>query len=103
MWFYKNVYTSSGVPNFNPWIHAPAVLAKAGSPNGRPARSRPATLASSSPSPYPSNGVMTFTGHCVLAEFTLDLVGRRAGAKTIKIRAAFTVFKDGSIGLIGTN
>lgn len=42
-------------------------------------------------------------GHCVLAELTLDLVGQRAGAKTIKIRAAFTVFKDGSIGLIGTN
>lgn len=42
-------------------------------------------------------------GHCVLAELTLDLVGQRAGAKTIKIRAAFTVFKDGSVGLIGTN
>ena len=42
-------------------------------------------------------------GHCVLAELTLDLVGQRAGAKTIKFRAAFTVFKDGSVGLIGTN
>ncbi len=43
------------------------------------------------------------TGHCVLAELTLDLVGRRAGAKTIKTRAAFTVFKDSSVGLIGIN
>ena len=43
------------------------------------------------------------TGHCVLAELTLDLVGRRAGAKTIQIRAAFTVSKDGSVRLIGTN
>ena len=42
-------------------------------------------------------------GHCVLAELTLDLVGQTAGPRTIKIRAAFTVFKDGSIGLIGTN
>ena len=43
------------------------------------------------------------TGHCVLAELTLDLVGRRAGPKTIQIRAAFTVSKDGSVRLIGTN
>ena len=42
-------------------------------------------------------------GHCVLAELTLDLVGQTAGPRTIKIRAAFTVFKDGSVGLIGTN
>jgi len=45
----------------------------------------------------------TITGHCVLAGLTLDLVGRRAGAKTIQIRAAFTVSKDGSVRLIGTN
>lgn len=46
---------------------------------------------------------VSLKGHCILAELSLDLVGQRAGAKTIKIRAAFTVFKDGSIGLIGTN
>jgi hypothetical protein len=45
----------------------------------------------------------TITGHCVLAGLTLDLIGRRAGAKTIQIRAAFTVSKDGSVRLIGTN
>jgi hypothetical protein len=45
----------------------------------------------------------TITGHCVLAGLTLDLVGRRAGAKTIQIRAAFMVSKDGSVRLIGTN
>ena len=46
---------------------------------------------------------VTFKGHCVLTELTLNLVGKSAGARTIKIRAAFTVFKDGGIGLIGTN
>jgi hypothetical protein len=45
----------------------------------------------------------TITGHCVLAGLTLDLVGRRAGAKTIQIRAAFMGSKDGSVRLIGTN
>jgi hypothetical protein len=46
---------------------------------------------------------VSLKGHCILAELSLDLVGQRAGAKTIKIRAAFTVFKDGSVGLVGTN
>jgi hypothetical protein len=46
---------------------------------------------------------VSFNGHCVMSDLTLELVGQTAGPRTIKIRAAFTVFKDGSIGLIGTN
>jgi hypothetical protein len=46
---------------------------------------------------------VSFKGHCILTELTLELVGQTAGPRTIKIRAAFTVFKDGSVGLIGTN
>jgi hypothetical protein len=46
---------------------------------------------------------VSFKGHCILTELTLELVGQTAGPRTIKIRAAFTVFKDGSISLIGTN
>jgi hypothetical protein len=46
---------------------------------------------------------VSFKGHCVMSDLTLNLVGQSAGPKTIKIRAAFTVFKDGSVGLIGTN
>jgi len=46
---------------------------------------------------------VSFKGHCILTELTLELVGQNAGPRTIKIRAAFAVFKDGSIGLIGTN
>lgn len=45
----------------------------------------------------------TIKGHCVMSDLTLELVGQRAGPRTIKIRAAFAVFKDGSLGLIGTN
>jgi hypothetical protein len=46
---------------------------------------------------------VSFKGHCVMTDLTLNLVGQSAGPKTIKIRAAFSVFKDGSVGLIGTN
>ena len=46
---------------------------------------------------------VSFKGHCVMTDLTLNLVGQSAGPKTIKIRAAFTVFKDGAVGLIGTN
>jgi hypothetical protein len=46
---------------------------------------------------------VSFKGHCVMTDLTLNLVGQTAGPRTIKIRAAFTVFKDGSISLIGTN
>ena len=42
-------------------------------------------------------------GHCVMADLTLELIGQTAGPRTIKTRAAFTVFKDGTVGLIGTN
>ena len=46
---------------------------------------------------------VSFKGHCVMADLTLELVGQTAGARTMKIRTGFMVFKDGSIGLIGTN
>ncbi len=46
---------------------------------------------------------VSFKGHCVMTDLTLNLVGQSAGPKAIKIRAAFSVFKDGSVGLIGTN
>lgn len=46
---------------------------------------------------------VSFKGHCVMAELNLELVGQTAGPRTVKIRAAFAVFKDGSVGLIGTN
>ena len=46
---------------------------------------------------------VSFKGHCVMTDLTLNLVGQSAGPKTIKIRAAFTVFKDGAVRLIGTN
>jgi len=46
---------------------------------------------------------VSIKGHCVLAELTLDLVGRRAGARTIRLRAGFVTYKNGSVGLIGTN
>lgn len=46
---------------------------------------------------------VSFKGHCVMAELSLELVGQTAAPRTIKIRAAFAVFKDGSVGLIGTN
>ena len=42
-------------------------------------------------------------GHCVMADLTLELIGQTAGPRTIKTRAAFAVFKDGTVGLIGTN
>lgn len=42
-------------------------------------------------------------GHCVMSDLTLELLGQTAGPKTIKIRAAFAVFKDGPVGLIGVN
>jgi hypothetical protein len=38
-----------------------------------------------------------------MTDLTLNLVGQSAGPRAMTIRAAFTVFKDGSVGLIGTN
>ena len=46
---------------------------------------------------------VSFKGHCIMTSLNLNLVGQTAGAQTITIRAAFAVFKDGSVGLIGTN
>ena len=46
---------------------------------------------------------VSFKGHCVMTDLTLNLVGQSAGPRAMTIRAAFTVFKDGSVGLIGTN
>jgi hypothetical protein len=38
-----------------------------------------------------------------MSDLPLELVGKTAGPRTIKIRAAFTAYKDSSVGLIGTN
>ncbi|NBV26680.1 MAG: hypothetical protein EBR99_05140 [Actinobacteria bacterium] len=46
---------------------------------------------------------VSFKGHCVMTELTLELVGQTAGPRTMKIRAAFIAYKDGSVGLVGTN
>jgi hypothetical protein len=46
---------------------------------------------------------VAFKGHCVLADLTLEVVGQTAGPKTLRVRASFTVFKDGSIRLLGNN
>lgn len=46
---------------------------------------------------------VSFKGHCILTELTLELVGQTAGPRTMKIRAAFAAYKDGTVGLIGTN
>jgi hypothetical protein len=46
---------------------------------------------------------VSFKGHCVMTDLTLNLVGQSAGPRAMTIRAAFTVFKDGSVGLVGTN
>jgi hypothetical protein len=44
-----------------------------------------------------------FKGHCVLTELTLNLVGQSAGPRSMRVHAAFTVFKDGHMELFGVN
>ena len=44
-----------------------------------------------------------FKGHCVLTELTLNLVGQSAGPRSVRVRAAVNVFKDGHMELFGVN
>ena len=39
----------------------------------------------------------------MLTELTLNLVGQSAGPRSVRVRAAFNVFKDGHMELFGVN